>query len=87
MTKLFYDKVPDLDYPPDFADLSLHMNIDGGNFAPWSFVSFLDDKFTDFSTSDEMSTSSKLSTSVPAFTLDRPREIVVYLRRNNYRVR
>lgn len=63
------DKVPDLDYPPQFTDASLGtMNMDGGNFAPWSFVSFLDDEFSDFSASDETSTPSELSTAVPAFT-------------------
>lgn len=63
------EKVPDLDYPPKFPDFSLPMmNMDVGNFAPWSMVSFIDDEFSDFSTSDETSTSSELSTSVPAFT-------------------
>ncbi|KID97698.1 Fungal transcriptional regulatory protein, partial [Metarhizium majus ARSEF 297] len=65
------DKVPDLDYPPKLPDFSLPMmTTDGGNFAPWSFVSFLDDEFSDFSTSDETSTSSELSAAVPAFTLE-----------------
>lgn len=63
------DKVPDLDYPPQFPDISVPMmNMEGGNFAPWSFVSFLDDEFSDFSTSDDISTPSELSTAVPAFT-------------------
>ncbi|KAH0598048.1 hypothetical protein MHUMG1_04420 [Metarhizium humberi] len=65
------DKVPDLDYLPNLPDFSLPMmTMDGGNFAPWSFVSFLDDEFSDFSTSDETSTSSELSAAVPAFTLE-----------------